>query len=433
MTKLPRLLFSRFTYAAFLPLLFFALVSAQPQSRETYLERARQLLQEVPLIDGHNDVPWQYLERVDNHLDRIDLAGATSRLRPPMHTDFSRLRQGLVGGQFWSVYVPVDLAGAEAVGAVLGQIDVVHRLLQKYPQQLELALTADDVERIHQSGKIASLIGMEGGHSIHNSVAVLRQMFALGARYMTLTHNDHTDWADSATRPPRHNGLTEFGREVLGEMNRLGMLVDLSHVSAKTMHDVLEVTEAPVLYSHSSAYGVVDYVRNVPDDVLRKVAANKGVVMVNFVRYFICQDVRQYHASLPARKLKLERLYPHHPAQVEEKFLKWQRENPPPPCRMEQVADHVDHIRQVAGVDTIGIGSDFDGLKVGPIGLEDVSDYPNLFAELLRRGYTDLEIRKIAGLNVLRVMRAVEDMAARLQRWQLPSDALIEELDSSEQ
>ena len=396
---------------------------------DPFLERARRILREIPLIDGHNDVPWQYLNRAQNHLHQIDLAGDTSLLTPPMHTDIARLRKGQVGGLFWSVFIHVDMAGPGAVRAVLCQIDLVHRMVARYSDTFELALTADDVVRIHQQGKIASLIGMEGGHSIDNSLAVLRQTYALGARYMTLTHNRNTDWADSATDIPIHNGLTAFGQEVVREMNRLGMLVDLSHVTPKTMHDALHLSQAPIIFSHSSARGVVDAPRNVPDDVLARMSDNGGVVMVNFVRYFITENVRQYRAALPAEETRLQRLYPHDPVRVESELTQWKAANPVPASTLQDVVDHIDHVRTVAGIDHVGLGSDFDGLVIGPQGLEDVSRYPELIAELLRRGYSDEDVKKVAGLNLLRTLRGAEDVARRLQEERIPSDALIEELD----
>ncbi len=393
------------------------------------VEQARRILTEVPLIDGHNDVPWQYRDRVQNHLDRIDFGRSTAGLSKPMHTDIPRLRAGHVGGLFWSVYIPVELAGPGAVRLTLEQIDLVHRLIEKYPDDLELALTADDIVRIHKAGKVASLIGMEGGHSIENSLGALRQLYRVGARYMTITHWNNVDWADAATALPEHDGLTAFGEEVIREMNRLGMLVDLSHVSAATMHDVLDVTAAPVIFSHSSAYALFQYPRNVPDDVLKRVRKNKGVVMVNFVGSFISEEVGLHYFAHEGEQTRLKEFFPADSARVRRGMEAWLEEHPYPQATVADVADHIDHIKKVAGIDYIGIGSDFDGISRPPIGLEDVSAFPNLIAELLRRGYSEQEVKKVAGLNLLRVFREAEKVASRLQRTTAPSDALIEELD----
>ena len=397
--------------------------------RSHYAGQARQILKEVPLIDGHNDAPWQFRSRVNNHLEAIDFAGGTGQLDPPMHTDLPRLRAGGVGGQFWSVYVPADMKGAAAVQATLEQIDLVHRLVARYPDDLELALTADDIVRIHGQGKIASLIGLEGGHSINNSLAVLRQLYRAGARNMTITHSTNTDWADAATAPPEHNGLTDFGKEVIREMNRLGMLVDLSHVSPATMHDALDVTKAPVIFSHSSARALCDHPRNVPDDVLKRVRKNDGVVMVTFVTAFVSEEVRQCWAAEKAESARLKALFPHDTATVDSGMASWREAHPVPPVPLSVVADHIDHVLKVAGIDHVGIGSDFDGIRTTPVGLEDVSTYPALLAELFRRGYSDEDVKKVAGLNLLRVFRQAEKVAAGLQRKTVPSEALIEEFD----
>jgi membrane dipeptidase len=381
------------------------------------LAQVREILREVPLIDGHNDLPWQYRKQ-GNDLDAIDLTRDTSILEPPLVTDFPRLRAGGVGGQFWSVYVPASMAGPEAVKAVLEQIDVVHRLVARYPDQLELALTAEDVVRIHRAGRIASLIGMEGGHSIDNSLGALRMMHELGARYMTLTHNDTIDWADSATDDPRHGGLNEFGVQVVREMNRLGMLVDLSHVAPETMHDALDASQAPVIFSHSSARGLCDHPRNVPDDVLRRLPENGGVVMVCFLPGYLTEIDRERFESGRAERDRLEALYPADKEKVDAGIREWRRLNPRTRATLSHAADHIDYIRQVAGIDHLGIGADYEGFSGPPEGLEDVSTYPALLAELLKRGYSEDDIRKIAGLNVLRVMRATENVARDSSRRQ---------------
>jgi membrane dipeptidase len=391
--------------------------------------RVDRILTDVPLIDGHNDLPWEYRERVKNQLAKIDIRQDQSKLEKPLHTDIGRLRAGHVGGQFWSVYVPVELKGADAVQATFEQIDVVHRLDALYPDVLALALTADDVVRIHKNGKIASLIGVEGGHSINNSLAVLRQMYDAGARYMTLTHSSNNDWADSATADPAHNGLTPFGKAVVGEMNRLGMLVDLSHVSAKTMHDALDVSAAPVIFSHSSTRALSGHARNVPDDVLKRLPQNGGVVMVTFVPSFVSEKPRTYYSLRDAEQARLKSLGTGDPESVKHGMEAWLAAHPRPEATVSDVADHIEHVIEVAGEDHVGIGGDFDGTDTMPTGLQSVADYPNLFAELLRRGHSEEQLKKLAGLNVLRVMKQAETVSARLRKERPASDVRIEDLD----
>ena len=393
-------------------------------------ERARRILREVPLIDGHNDTPWQYRKRVDLALDGLDFAGDLSTLEPAMHTDLARLRAGGVGAQFWSVYIPIREQGGRAgdTRTVIEQMDFVKRLTARYPEYLEMAYTADDIERIHRAGKIASLMGMEGGHSIEDSLAVLRATYDLGARYMTLAHGKNTHWCDSATDEPQFDGLSPFGVEVVGEMNRLGMLVDLSHVSPATMRDALDVAAAPVIFSHSSAYAVCNHVRNVPDDVLLQLKENDGVVMIVFLGYYVSEELRQWGERAAAERDRLRTL--HEDDSFKDPYEAWKTANPAPRATIGQVADHIDHVRGLIGIDHIGIGGDYDGTSSLPVGLEDVSTYPNLFVELLRRGYTDDEVKKIAGLNVLRVMRAVEATATRLQQTTEPSDARLSPVES---
>lgn len=389
-----------------------AVAADQPEARR---DQVRRILREVPLIDGHNDVPWQY-RRHSNDFSAIDLASDTTKLPSPMATDIPRLRAGGVGGQFWSVYVPTKPAGPAAVQATIEQIDVVYWMCARYPETFELALTADDVERIHREGKIASLIGMEGGHSINNSLGTLRMMYRLGARYMTLTHTANTDWADAAGDEPRHNGLTPFGEAVVREMNRLGMLVDLSHVADDTMRDALRVTKAPVIFSHSSARARCNHVRNVPDDVLRLTAANGGVVMVCFLPAYVNEVDRKDDEQRVAERKRLEQLHGDNEGAIRAGLAEWRKTHPDPnAASLADVADHIDYLRQVMGVDHIGIGSDFDGFRGATRGLEDVSKYPDLLAELLRRGYSEDDVKKIAGLNVLRVLRAAEQVAKELQ------------------
>jgi membrane dipeptidase len=401
-----------------------------------YQARVTQVLKHTPLIDGHNDLPWEIRVRFNGQLAAIDLASDTSKIAPPPHeaalmTDIPRLRAGLVGGQFWSVWVPVNTKGPEAVQTTLEQIDLVKRMAARYPATFEIAYTAADVHRIHKSGKIASLIGIEGGHQINDSLAVLRQMYDLGARYMTLTHIHNTDWADSATDAPAHHGLTPFGTEVIREMNRLGMLVDLSHVSPEAMKAALAASEAPIMFSHSSARAIVDHPRDVPDDVLRLVARNDGVVMVNFFPAYVSAARNQWEADRAAEMARYDSppyggLYIGQPERSKAALERWESAHPKPVTTLSEVADHIDHVRQVAGVDHVGLGSDFDGIPDAPRGLEAVDRYPALLVELMRRGWTDNEIAKVAGENVLRVMAAAERVAAKLRAARAPSEALFE-------
>jgi membrane dipeptidase len=384
---------------------------------DAQIAEVKQLLREVPLVDGHNDLAWQYRKRVHDDLNAIDLASDTSKLKPPMATDIARLRAGCVGAQFWSVYVPPTLSGAEAVRAVLEQIDLVRQLVARYPDTFALAFSAGDIERIHRAGKIASLIGMEGGHSIDSSLAMLRMMYTLGARYMTLTHVKNVPWADSANDEPKHHGLTPFGEEVVREMNRLGMLVDLSHVSAETMRAAIKVSQAPVIFSHSSARALCDDPRDVPDDVLKLVEANGGIVMVTFLPQFLTERARTHAEQQKEERTRLEKLYPDAPEKLKQGLEAWGAAHPVPhPAALTDVADHIDHVRKVAGVDHVGIGGDYEGFDGPPEGLEDVSCYPALLAELLRRGWSPEDIKKVAGLNLLRVMRQTEASAAELQK-----------------
>jgi membrane dipeptidase len=340
-------------------------------------------------------------------------------------TDIARLKEGGVGGQFWSVYTPVEMQGQAAVTATLEQIDIVHRMVRKYPQAFELALTADEIERIHKAGKIASLIGMEGGHSIDNSLADLRMFYRLGARYMTLTHTSNTPWADSATDTPKSNGLAPFGEEVVKEMNWLGMLVDLSHVSPDTMEDAIRVSQAPVIFSHSDARALNDHPRNVPDNILQMLPKNGGVIMVTFVPGFASPKVNEWNKRQTAEQDRLKALTPNDAAAVKAGVDTWTAANAAPAATIADIADHVDHIRKVAGIDHIGIGSDFDGITQTVKDLDNVSTYPRLTAELLKRGYSDADVRKILGQNVLRVLREAEKVSKRLQAERGPSTAVF--------
>jgi membrane dipeptidase len=408
------------TRVTLLTLAVFIMTSVQEVDRAT-IERARQLHTQVPLIDGHNDYPWALRENAARDLEKLDI----SRAQPSIHTDIARLRAGGVGGQFWSVYVPADMQGPQAVTATLEQIDIVHRMMRKYPETFELALTADDVERIFKKGKIASLIGMEGGHSIDNSLGALRMFHRLGARYMTLTHSRNVPWADSATDTAVLNGLSPFGEEVVKELNWLGMLVDLSHVSPDTMADAINVSEAPIIFSHSSARAINDVPRNVPDEVLKMLPKNGGVVMVTFVPGFLSPAVTAWGRKQTEEENRLKAQHPTDAEAVKTGLAAWVKANPAPRATVKDAADHIDHIRKVAGIDHIGLGGDYDGITSVPEGLEDVSKYPSLTAELLRRGYKDDDIKKILGLNVLRVMREVERVSVKLQKQRAASAMLF--------
>jgi membrane dipeptidase len=392
------------------------------------LPAALELLAEHPVVDGHNDLPWALRELVRYDLDRCDIATDQSAL---LHTDIPRLRAGGVGAQFWSVYVPSSLAGDAAVSATLEQIDAVGQMIERYPVHLRSALTADDMEAARSEGRIASLMGAEGGHSIGASLATLRALHALGVRYMTLTHNDNVPWADSATDEPRAHGLTRFGEEVVREMNRTGMLVDLSHVSADTMRDALRVSEAPVVFSHSSARALCDHPRNVPDDVLELLPANGGVAMVTFVPKFILPAAIAWTEAADENM----RAHGRHPLDTMPEAMAIQRgfeeSHPRPVATAATVADHLDHMREAAGVDHVGIGGDYDGTAFTPTGLDDVAGYPHLVAELLDRRWSSADIARLTWHNAVRTLRAAQDVARGLQAdpARRPSNATIEELD----
>ena len=358
-------------------------------AQDPHTDLAMRVLSSTPLIDGHNDLPWAIrgseIAPHDVEADVHDL-----RQRTSFHTDIERLRSGMVGAQFWSVYIPFEATEEGAAKVQLEQIDIAHQIIDKYPDVFELALDASDIQRVFGNQKIASMLGIEGGHAIENSLGALRAFHRMGVRYMTLTHNGTLDWADAANDEQRHGGLTYFGQEVVREMNRMGMLVDLSHTSPSTMNDALDVSEAPVIWSHASANGIREHPRNVPDQVLRRLPDNGGVVMVTFVPSFVSENDE---------------------------------------ATLSDVADHIDHVTATAGIDHVGVGSDFDGIDSTPIGLEDVSTYPSLFAELSRSGWIEQDLRKLAGENLLRVMREAEAVARRLQREGPPSTATIEQLD----
>ncbi len=392
------------------------LIAASPPGRSPE-QVAEAALRAAPVWDGHNDVPEQIRERRKDMIADFDFRDTSASTDPAnqrlaMHTDLTRLRRGHVGAQFWSVWVSALLPEPQAVQATLEQIDVIKRLIARYPADMQLATSSAEIARAMHSGKIASLIGMEGGHSIGASLGVLRQMYALGARYMTITHFKNTAWADSATDAPAHNGLTDFGRDVVREMQRLGMLVDLSHVSEKTMLDALDVAKAPVMFSHSGARAINGHSRNVPDSVLDRVKTNGGIVMVVTLPSYVSEEARNWSARLAAEKARLDAIHTGNPGAAMAGMVTWTMANPPPRATVAQVADHIDHIVKRIGVDHVGIGGDFDGMASVTQGMEDVSKYPALFAELARRGYSQADLEKIASGNMLRVLRGAEAYAA---------------------
>ncbi len=387
------------------------------------MDALAELLSRHPVIDGHNDLLWEARQRYGYDFDRLDIAGAT-----PNHTDLPRLTAGGVGGQFWSVYVPSSLPGGHAVAATLEQIDAAYSLIERYGDRLAFAGTADEVEAAWASGRIASLLGAEGGHSIDCSLGTLRMLHTLGVRYLTLTHNDNTPWADSATDDPAVGGLTAFGTEVVREMNRIGMMVDLSHVAATTMRAALDVSEAPVIFSHSSARAVTDHPRNVPDDVLARLADNGGACLATFVPDFVNSECAAWRLELRAagEAAGLD-------VKVEDGWrafrADWAAERPAPTATIADVVAHVEHIREVAGIEHVGLGGDYDGVEALPEGLEDVSGYPRLLAALAERGWSTSDLARLTSGNVLRVMRGVEAVSAELRSERGPSLATIEELD----
>ncbi len=397
--------------------LFLAALAAGQTADPALVARARALLAAAPLIDTHNDLPSMLLEKYKGDLTKVDLAAVQTALC----ADVPRLVEGGVGAQYWSVFVESSTMSTHtALHEALREFDVTLRFIRSQPR-LELARTADDIERIHKAGRIASLIGVEGGHMIEQSAAALRVFYELGGRYMTLTHWDNVEWADSATDRPEHDGLTKRGETIVREMNRLGMFVDISHVSADTMRDVLRVSRAPVIFSHSNARALAGHPRNVPDDVLRALAANGGVIHVNFIGAFVAPDNAAWDAKRKAAKKELQARVDDEAA-LEKAVKDWEKANPEPRGSVALVADHIDHIVKLAGIDHVGIGSDFydDGTTSMVPGLENVTRYPYLFAELLRRGYSDEDVMKIAGRNHLRAMRQMEKVAAELRKTEPP-------------
>jgi membrane dipeptidase len=394
-----------------------------PPKDEVALQHARQILKSTPLIDGHNDLPWTIRT---NPQTPLDVDAYDLRKRTSCDTDLGRLKEGQVGAQFWSVWVPGELKEQGYAKLQLEQIDIARRMIARYPESLALALTASDIEADFKKGLIASLLGMEGGHVLENSLGALRAYYALGVRYMTLTHNVTLDWADAALDEPKHGGLTPFGKEVIREMNRLGMLVDLSHVTPEVMSDVLRISEAPVIFSHSAARALVNHPRNVPDSILVQLRQNGGVIMVCFIPYFVSQSTADWEKPLSE---KLKRIT----SAEESKRIQqeYAATHPMPKASLSDVADHIEYIRKVTGVDHLGIGSDFWGGEEMPVGLEDTSKFPYLFAELIKRGWNDADLRKLAGENVLRVIREAEGLALQLQKTRSASTATIEQLDGN--
>jgi membrane dipeptidase len=414
------------------PLLGAASLGAQarpaPMSDAQHLAKVRRVLATTPLVDGHNDLPWYIREEfkaAPRDVDAYDLRKPTEG-----NTDIARLRQGMVGGQFWSVYVPGEVKDSGYARLQLEQIDIARRIFAKYPDVFAPAFTAADVRKAKAAGKIGSLLGMEGGHVLENSLGALRAYYDLGARYLTLTHNVTLDWADAASGEARHGGLTKFGEEVVREMNRLGMLVDLSHVSPGTMSDALDVTESPVIFSHSAARALTDVPRNVPDSILARLPKNGGVVMVAFVPGFVSRAVADWTVLARAQEIRAQAQFGGDTAAIRRTMQEWMTANPRANATIADVADHIEHIRKVASVDNVGLGSDYDGTGNDlPEGLRDVSTFPALLVELSKRGWSENDLRKIAGENVLRAMTVNERVSARLRKARPASNKTIEELD----
>ncbi|MGQ0646570.1 MAG: dipeptidase [Gemmatimonadaceae bacterium] len=410
----------------FFVIAFLSLIALPAAAQDPHVAKARRVLRSTPLIDGHNDLPWviRNFRSAPLSVDAYDLTKRTAG-----HTDIARLRTGMVGGQFWSVYIPGDIRDSGFAKVQLEQIDIAKQVFRKYPSVFQEALTAAAMRRAFASGRIGSVMGMEGGHAIENSLGALRGFYDMGVRYLTLTHNVTLDWADAGNGEQKHGGLTKFGEEVVREMNRLGMLVDLAHTSPATMSDALNVSEAPVIWSHACARAITDVPRNVPDSIIARLPKNGGVLMVTFVPGFLSQKVADYAIVARAKRIQFRTEFGSDTTAVNRALAGWRQTNPPPRATIQDVADHIDHVRKVAGVDHVGIGSDFDGVDELPEGLEDVSKYPALLAELSRRGWSERDLRKVAGENVLRALAEAERVAARLQRTRRPSTKTIAELD----
>jgi membrane dipeptidase len=416
----------RFVLAALFACALLAAVDASAQTADSNLARARRILKTTPLVDGHNDLAWRIREDkvAPRDVEAYDLRKTTAG-----HTDLARMKEGMVGAQFWSVYVPGEIKDSGYARVQLEEIDIARHFIAKYPERLAFATRAADIRKDFSNGKVASFLGMEGGHAIENSLGALRAYYDLGVRYMTLTHNVTLDWADAALDEPKHGGLTPFGKEVVREMNRLGMLVDLAHVSPGTMSAALDVTEAPVIFSHSGSRALVDHPRNVPDSILARLPKNGGIVMVPFVNSFVSEKVRAHDLAAAAAAKEAAAKFPNDSAAVEREMSTWRSAHPPERASIGDVADHIEHVRKIAGIDHVGIGSDFDGIDDVIPGLENVSMFPNLLAELARRGWSDADLRKVAGENFIRVFTKAEAVAARLQTERKPSTATIAELD----
>jgi membrane dipeptidase len=418
----------RLAIAAIFACAFFATVDASAQAADSNLAlaRAKRILKTTPLVDGHNDLAWRIRE--DKHTPR-DVEAYDLRKTTPGHTDLARMKEGMVGAQFWSVYIPGEIKDSGYARVQLEEIDIARRVIAKYPERLALATHAVDIRKDFAQGKVASFLGMEGGHAIENSLGALRAYYDLGVRYMTLTHNVTLDWADAALDEPKHGGLTPFGKEVVREMNWLGMLVDLAHVSPGTMSAALDVSEAPVIFSHSGARALVDHPRNVPDSILARLPKNGGIVMVPFVNGFVSAKVRAHDVAEAEAAKDAAKKFPDDSAAVEREMSAWRGAHPALRASIGDVADHIEHVRDIAGVDHVGIGSDFDGIDDVIPGLENVSKFPSLLAELARRGWSDADLRKVAGENFIRVFTQAEVVSARVEKVRKPSTATIAELD----
>ena len=427
--RLPtRLVLIRFFLVALIACAAFAPAHASAQNADANLERAKRILRTTPLIDGHNDLAWRIREDKQNPRDveAYDLRKTT-----PGHTDLARMKEGMLGAQFWSVYVPGEIKDSGYARVQLEEIDIARRFIEKYPERLAFATHASDIRKDFAQGKVASFLGMEGGHAIENSLGALRAYYDLGVRYMTLTHNVTLDWADAALDTARHGGLTPFGKEVVREMNRLGMLVDLAHISPGTMSDALDVSEAPVIFSHSGARALVDHPRNVPDSILARLRKNGGIVMVPFVNSFVSPAVRAHDLAQDSAAKDAATRFPGDTAAVHREMSAWRAAHPLPLATLAQVADQIEHVRDVAGIDHVGIGSDFDGFEDVIPGLENVSRFPYLLAELARRGWSDADLRKVTGENFIRVFTQAEAVARKLQKERSPSTATITDASPS--